>query len=361
MPAREVDLAIAVGFHRQTGTGVDGTTATQVQTGLAAGSSYWRPHVNDFNVPLPKMNFEDDSDFIGKGHEWTTQLFETSMDLNWPWASFLTSRNWAQVIVFALGNWTETAPGVGAAQYVCTPMDGATDGPNLPCTSILAGIRQGTVGEIIDIQAPGCVCGSFTLVVQSGPGLQNTNLTSNWIGCGKFTQNIGISYPAQATEQRLGAGSSTALTIMGVNYLSNARFVSLTFEYNNDVAQESAYHPGSGQQSNFDLRGRMRYGKRTVAFKWIAELESGSNELSNLLAGVTGSTQLKLEGPVIGASAANHTALIEFGLIRHKGIDIGSRDGLVTVEVETSIMYDPTDGPLTLTAITDLAGIGSQP
>jgi hypothetical protein len=330
------------------------TTAAQLQTPLAAG--FWVPNITAFNVPIPTLNFEDDSEFYGKGFEWVSQLFPTSADSAWEWPSFLTSQNFAQAIVFALGKYTET-PASGAVTYVATPMDAPVNGVNLPAMTVLAGIRQGTAGKILDVQVPGLCSNGFTLNVQRGPGLQNTNLTQRYIGCGKFVDSAGVTYPPKTQENRLGAGLSTAIRINGVDYLANARFVDLNYEYNNNITGDNGFYPGSGSQNGFDIRGRMRYGKRTQTLSWQVELEKDSIELQNLLNGVEGPAELEITGGAIGSEF--HKAQIEWPRTRHKGWSMTSVDGFVTAQVETAIMNSETSGSVTATAVTDLAGIGS--
>lgn len=355
MPARTQELKIGIGFNRQTNTGTKTASTAQLQTALAAGN-LWNLGLNAFNVPFPVFAQEDDSAFFGKGNEWIEQIFPTSIDAPWEWPYFLTSQNWAQVIAFALGKVTETSPASGAHKYVCTPLDPAADGVNLPATTIVAGIRQGTGDEILDLALIGAVCSGFTLKVQRGPGLANTSLISRWAGCGKHTQNSGIAIPARSTEVRLGAGSASVLSINGVDYLANARFVDLEFAYDNAPALNAGYFPGSGSQSGYDVRGRMRYGKRAMSLKWSCELESDSVELANLLAGVEGPASFAITGPLITGSTF-HKAEISLPRVRHKGYSLGDAEGFTICQVETDILNDATSGPVILTATTDKAGI----
>jgi len=354
MPARDIELIVATSFKKQPGTGEEDTTAAELQTPLTTG--FWVPNISAFNVPIPAFNSEDDSDFYGKGYEWVNQVFPTSLDLTWEWPSFLTSQNWAQAIVFGFGKFTET-PAAGMSTYVATPMDAPSDGVNLPAMTALAGIRQGSAGSILDVQVPGLCSNGFTLQVQRGPGLQNTNLTQRWIGCGKYINSSGVIYPDKIQEARLGAGLSTAIRINGIDYLANARFVDLTYEYNNNIIGDNGYYPGSGSQSGYDVRGRMRYGKRSQSLTWQVELENDSIELQNLLNGVEGPAELEITGAAVGGS--NHKALIEWPRTRHKAWTMTSVDGFVCAQIETSILNTSTSGPVTATAITDLAGIGS--
>jgi len=344
-------MKIAIGFHKQTGTGASGTTSTQLQTALASGD-LWNLGLNAFNAPFPQFKNEDDADFFGKGHEWVTQNFPTSIDAPWEWPYFLTSQNFCQAIAFALGKVTKTSPVGSAFQYVATPMDPVSDGVNLPATTIVAGIREGTGGEILDIALIGVVCDGFTLRLQRGPGLQNTSLVSRWLGCGAHTNNSGIAIPSRSTEVRLGAGQATAITINGVNYITNARFVDMEFQFNNNIIPDSGFYPGSGSQSGYDIRGRMRMGRRTATLVWTVELESDSTELADLLAGTEGATTITVQGTLISGSTY-HSAQIFLPRTRHKAFNMGESDGFVTARIETSIMYDSSLGPMVLTGITD--------
>lgn len=355
MPARSQELAIGVGFHKQTGTGATGTTSTQLQTALAA-TSLWNLGIQSFSVPFPEFIQESDSEFFGKGHEWATQVFPTSINIPWSWDFHLTSQNFAQVLAFALGDVTETEPETGAFQYVMIPQDPTADGVNLPATTIVAAIRAGGAGEILDIAAIGMVCNSFSLKMQRGPGLQNTQLTSEWLGCGKYTNNSGLAIPASTVETRLGAGSTTTLTINSVNYLTNARFVDLEFNYSNNAIV--GHYPGSGSQSGFDIAGRMRMGRRSISLIWQVELESDSAELADLLAGTEGTATLKVEGPTI-AGAAKHTAQLVMHRTRNKAYRMAESDGFVIARVETEIMRHASNGTFTATAITTKSGIGA--
>lgn len=356
MPARTQELAIGIGFKRQTNTGELATTAAELQTALTA-AELWQLGIGSFAPPFPEFTQESDAQFFGKGHEFATQVFPTSIGIPWNWDFHLTSQNFAQLIAFAVGTPTETTPAAGAYQYVCVPKDTTAAGVNLPATTIVAAIRAGGAGEILDIAAVGVVCGSFSLKMSAGPGLQNTQISSQWMGCGKYVNNSGIVIPAATVETRLGAGSATALTINGVDYLANSRFVDLEFNYSNDV--QPGYYPGSGTQSGFDIAGRMRLGKRVATLTWQVELEAGSTELADLLAGTEGTATLKVEGPII-AGSTKHTAQLVMHRTRNRAYRMAESNGFVTARVDTEIMYHSSNGLLTATAITNKALIGTE-
>lgn len=354
MPARSHELKLGMGYKKQAGTGLPGTTPAQLQTALSSGD-LWSLGQSTFSPAIPEFTKEDNALFYGKGHEWVTQTFPTSIAVRFQWEHFLTSQNFAQVMAFLLGSLTESNPGTGAYQYIITPMDPVSDGVNLPATTMVSGIRQGGGGEILDIALVGLVCGNATLRLQRGPGLQNTRLVSEWIGTGKYTNNSGIAIPSVTTESRLGAGSATALTINGVNYLTNARFIDLELAISNEV--KDGYFPGSGSQSGFDIQGRMRFGNRTIRLTCLVELESDSTELADLIAGTEGSAILTLVGDEI-TTGIYHTAEVSFPLTEIKAFKLEEADDFTAARIEVAVKFDEgTAAPIIVRAITDKTGI----
>lgn len=343
MPARTQELAVGVSFNKQ----------AALQTALAAGS-LWSLATNQFNPTFPQLQYETDAEDFGKGDEWVANIYPTSLATQWEWPYFLTSENFCQAIAFALGDVTKTSPDTGAYQYECVPLDPVTDGVDLEAMTLVGGLRQGGAGEILDIALIGMVCDGFSLRLTSGTGRQNSQLTSRWVGCGKYTNNSGITIPAATTEHRLGAGGVTALTINSVNYLANARFVDLEFQYNNNVIV--GYYPGSGSQSGFDIAGRMRIGRRTASLVFTVELESDSDELANLLAGTEGTATITNRGDLITGSTY-HQAGIVLHKVRFSAYQMGESDGFVTARVTAEIMKHSSNGVMTLTGICEQDGI----
>ncbi len=346
MPARSQELQIGIGFAKQAGTGTPTATKTQLQTALSAGS-LWSLELSQFGVPFPELIKENDSAFYGKPDEWIRQLFKSHINLPFQWTHFLTSQNFAQVAAFALGSVTESP----SLTYTITPLDPRSEGVNLPATTIVGGIRQGTADELLDLAAIGVICNGFTLRFQRGPGLQNTQLVSDWIGCGKFVNNSGITIPALADEVRLGSGAAVTVTINGIDYLANARFVDGEFQYSNGMSPESGFFLGSGQQSGFDIRGRMRMGRRSMSLTWQVELEADSQELSDLVAGVEGPTTIKID------AGGGHSVQLFMPNCAHKALRPTEADGYFAAQIETDILGDDSLGPLVITVVTDQTGI----
>lgn len=344
MPARTQELAIGIGFNKQ----------AALQTALAAGS-LWSLKTSQFNPTFPQLQYETDAEDFGKGDEWVGNIFPTSLATNWEWPYYLTSENFCQAIAFALGDTTKSSPETGAYQYVCLPQDPVADGVDLIATSVVGGIRQGGAGEILDIALVGMVCDGFTVRLTSGTGRQNSQITSRWIGCGKYVNNSGVAIPAATEEHRLGAGSTVTLSINSVDYVSNARFVDLEFQYSNNLVM--GYYPGSGQQDAFDIAGRARIGRRTTSLIFTIELESDSAELAALLAGTEGTATIDIQGDTI-AGAAKHQAKIVLHRVRFSAYEMAENDGFVTARVTAEIMKHTSNGVMTLTGVCEQDEIG---
>jgi hypothetical protein len=353
MPAITQELKISIGYKKQTGTGLPGQTKTQLQTALAVGD-LWTLNRNQFSVPFPKLMTEDDGPFFGKGDEYPRTVYPTSIDVNHEWDFHLTSQNFAQVINFACPSVTRSNPAAGAYKYIATPPDRVTEGVNLPATTMVAQIRD---GALLDMLLVGMVCTGFTLKVQRGPGLQNSSIVSRWLGCGKYDGAAGYTLPELTTEVRLGSGAMTELILGDVDYFANARIVDLEYTWDNGVVPDSGYFPGSGQQDGYDLRGRLRYGRRTQSLVWSAEWEDDSTELSQLQNGTEGSCSLIVTGALI-AGGEYHKAQIDLPRTRVKSLDMQEADGFIGGRIETTILKSGSEPWVTFTAVTDKANIG---
>lgn len=349
MPARTQELATGIGFKKQ----------TALQTALTA-TDLWTLRSTSFNPSFPEHVQETDAEDFNKGDEFTTQVFPTNLNANWEWPYYLSSQNAAQIFTFGFGKLTQSTPGTGATQYVCTLMDPVADGVNLPSTTVVGGLRAGTAGEMLDMALIGLVLDNFEVKIGSGPGRQNSTITSRWVGCGKYTNNSGIAIPAVLSESLLRSGGASVLTINGINYFAAATFVETTFTYNNNVIVDGGFYPGSGQIAsaggNYDIRGRMRYGRRTLALTHTAELESSSTELALLLAGTEGTATIALQGALI-TGAVFHSLSLTFHRVRFRTVALGESNGFTSVITTSEIMKHSTNGVVTATIITDKSGI----
>jgi hypothetical protein len=345
MPAIIQELASAIGFHKQ----------DDIQTALVAADCW---HLSQTSTAIGQSIgvTESNADDIGKGHEFGTQLFKSHRDANWQWDARLSSQNAAMLAVFGMGTFSKAAAGDGF-KYTCLPLDESVT-YELPSTTVVQAIRQGA-SDIFDTALVGMVCSQFNIRLQEGPGRDNATMSSQWVGSGLVVNPSTITIPATTTENLLNAGGATSITINSVNYLTNKRFKSLDFAYNNNPALDSGFYPGSGSQDGFNIRGRLRRGKRQIGLSFVVECEDDSNELDNALAQTEGTAVITVDGDTIGAGPTKHQLKITLHRIVFRPVVFGESGGYVTVAVECEVLKHSSNGVVTVEVTTTQDGIGA--
>ncbi len=299
---------------------------------------------------------EDNAQDIGKGHEFATQLFPSHFEVSGTIEKFLSSQFLAWLFAFGLGGVTEDTDS-GVSEYTIIPSNPVVAGIDLPSFSYVEAIRQGG-SAVLDRMLIGNVIQDFSINIESSPGRQSARAAVNFVGCGKIQQPSGITIPTLTPEHSLSAGS-VLCTINGFNYVTTRNFVSMEIGWNNNVRLDSGFFPGSGTQNNFQIRGRMEHGDRAATLTLVARFAQGSPELTSLLNQSTGTAVLSLTGGLIGGGPETHGVSITFHKVGFRTAPLGDTDGLVTVSIEFSPMWDDANGLLTVVATTDVADIAA--
>lgn len=325
------DFRMAIGFKKQ----------SALQTPLVVGDM-WSLRFTSQEPPNVEFVNDDDAQDLGKG-VYVTQVFPSHINVPGGINGRLTSEWAAMLTCFGFGKTTKTAAGSGF-KYTCVAPNFSTDGLEMPSTGIVAQIPEGG-GTVTDKHLVGMACEEFGFQLNSGPGRDNAQFTSTWIGSGKFVSPSTITIPAFATEHPLNAGGIATLTIIGIDYLSNARFISFNFGLKNNIRQ--GYFPGSGSQNNYQLQGRMRRGTPQITCTARVEAAAGSAEEANLLAQTEGTAVMTLNGAVIGAGPEVHQLKITLHRVTTKAAKIGQEDNIVTYDVDLSPMQHSTNGVVT--------------
>ncbi|MDX2150915.1 MAG: hypothetical protein SFV54_09285 [Bryobacteraceae bacterium] len=316
----------------------------QKQTDIAAANTsgqMWQLRKLNAALANPKLNTENDAEEFGKGHEFPTQSFQTSWDVNGTLEKYLGAEIGAWAMAYGLGKVVKSGTNPNFT-YTCTPLIPANgDAAELPYFSFVEQIRPGA-GVVVDRMAVGCVVEGWTIAIGSGPGRANSKITVEFVGSGKAAEPSGITMPA-ATLEKLLPSASLALTINGVNYVSNKNIVSLETSWKNNVRLDSGFYPGSGFQSPGDatsgaIRGRLEFANRQGTLKFVARFENGSTELTKLKNQSTGTAVISL------TYDSNNSLDITWQKVSFAMAEVGETDGIVTVSVECLPMYDSTNG-----------------
>jgi hypothetical protein len=343
MSANVRETRFCIGFHKQ----------SALQTALAAADcvSLLKTNPSLFNVDLKT---ENDAAWIGKNDEFPTQNFLTNWDAAGAIDGNLSSQKAALFAAFGLGKADLTPITGGAFSYVCSPLDPVAEGIEMPSTTIVEAIRQGG-SAVIDRALVGMCCEEFTIDLNSGPGLQNAKISSQWVGCGKVVEPGLIVVPAVTLEHLL-PGYSMQASVLGVNYVSAKSIQSATFSWKNNLRLDSGFFPGSGSVDGAQIRGRMEHGDRACAFGFVARFANGSAEITKLKNQTEGTVVLSVEGAEIipGSPGVNHGLTITLHRVRIQSAVIGDAEGIVTVAVTCLPLTHVNNGYCTVEVITDL-------
>jgi hypothetical protein len=290
---------------------------------------------------------ETDAMDIGKGDEFPTTVFKTSMSTALEFQKYATSEYMAWLFAFALGSCTKAAAGTGFT-YASIPQDPTVACINLPPFTYVEQIRP-EPDSVVDRAAVGLVVNDFQLAMQSGPGRANCQVTAHYLGTGMLVNPSGMTMPVPTSEHLLNAAGATTLTINGIDYLMGTgagRFNSLQFGWNNNVRTDSGYYPGSGLQNGFAMRGRMEFGTREATLSFVARAVLGSVEYNNLLNLTEGATTITVQGAVIGAGPETHGMTISCPRTIISAENNGDADGIVTVNCTVQVLKPTGGGPL---------------
>jgi hypothetical protein len=323
-------------------------------------ANIWR-QTNLNTKPWAKMPInEDDKAEIGKGHEFATQLFKSHyQNPDFEISKYCSSQFIAWVMAFSLGNTTlsgsapytyTTTPALGSAARTLGGVSGVQS-LELPYFTHVQQIRPGG-SAILDEAKIGCAVRSWKLSIKNSPGRASAMISATCACTGQYVAPSTITLPAATLLNEFNAGTITALSFNGVNYMSGAsasNFVSLDASWDNNF--RPGYFPGSGNQDGYQIQGRLEFGDRTFSVQYVVRVAAGSPEYGDLIALTTGTSTVTF----LRDSNNSFTMLIQ--KMAFQTAELSNTDGIVTLQITGSQLYDPINGLVTMTTVTPQNGI----
>ena len=362
-PANIRELRFAMGRVRQ----------SNIQTPNAAADliSFTK---TDTTIGRPVLTTENDAAEIGKGNEWATEVLPVAWDVPQRDMTQYMTAEWAAVaFAMALGNivTVETPAGNGAGMsggsnpyytHTIVPQVGASGGIELPYFSMYESVRKGA-NSVFDYVTVGNSMSGLRMHVGSGPGRQNSTLTGSIVGSGIYQETPTIVYPALQTQYPLLSSSLAMVGADGVNYITSRGLISADLSYMNQPRMDAGYFPGSGLQaagtSTAAVRGRMEYGNdRMVSMQIVARYTKESTELQTATSLTRGALNFSLSGATIPNTTAVRSISISMPAVVYSSAVLGETDGLVTISIGATPLFDSTNGVMTVTVVTDLPTVG---
>jgi hypothetical protein len=339
-PANVRETKIAFGFKPQSALDVANTP-----------TELWSLTKTNAALSVVNPQVETDANDIGKGDEFPTQTFPTSMDTSVPVEKYTSSEFAAWLFCFTTGKATKTAAGTLGFNYVAQPSDPVVNCLDLPPFTFAEQIRP-EPDSVIDRAEVGMVIQDWALILASGPGRANCRMTANFVGTGKVLAPSGITpFPTVTAEHFLNAASAT-ININGIDYIANHSFISMELRWANNVRLDTGFYPGSGVDTNgFAIRGRMEYGARVCSLTFVARAAKGSQEFLNLISQTPGPATITLKGGLI-ETTFYHAVNISIPKCILTAVTNADDNGIVTVNCTATIMKDPAQPYILLGATT---------
>jgi hypothetical protein len=316
-------------------------------------TAIWR-HTNLNTKPWAQIPVnEDDRAEIGKGHEFPTQTFKSHYNMpTYEISKYASSEFLAWVMSFSLGNVT-VAGSSAPYTYTVVPAMGATNptGLELPYFSFIQQMRPGA-SAILDELLVGCALKSWKLSIKNSPGRASAMCTADCVTTGQYTSPSGITLPTVYTPHEFNAGMISTLTMNGINYLSGGsgkQFVSMDASWDNNF--RPGFFPGSGTQDGYQIQGRFEWGDRAFAVQFVVRVQAGSEEYSNLINQTTGTATIAF------TRDTNNSFSMEIQKMGFAAAELSNTDGIATIQVTGTQLYDPTNGLLTVSVTTPQSGI----
>jgi hypothetical protein len=145
------------------------------------------------------------------------------------------------------------------------------------------------------------------------------------------------------------------------NYGNEKRINSWEWGATNELLADDGYRPGAALFQTADdpasgaLRSECLFGKRGFTMGYNVRLNSESEELAALRAQKLLKPTIDLTGPKIGATAFNHKLTIVGEKSPYEAVELGNRNGIVTLGLRPKMLYDVALGKIvTVTLINEV-------
>lgn len=331
---------------RELAIGMSKAKQTDIASAVAGTANYHVLRWNDPPVPIAQYINESDEGFTGKGDEFATQLFPSHKRSNFSLAGHLSAEKLAVCGMFGIGG---AKTGAGPFVYTCAEYNPVTAGIERPYMTLVSQMRPGG-SPIIDQSMAGLMLAGFRVSLRQGPGLDNATINVDFRGTGDDTLPSGVVLPALATEHLLNAGSLT-LTVIGVDYITLRRVVSLEWGWTNEIDEEGSIFPGSGVQDGFAIAGRLEVVRRIPVLTFTVRLDTDSAELAKLKAQTTGTVVIAQTFDV------DEKYTCTFQKVGIETAEIGNANGIVTIACTCRPMKHAANGVIDLVVTTNTDGI----
>lgn len=325
---------------------------TATPAGVAAN---WKQFLRRDKNFVNHQVLTDDNREEATGVEQATEETITVHDTGVSCELAISSEEVGRDLLLAFGNVATTQPDVTNAptvrRHVFKPMDVAVT-RQLPAMSLVE-----IIGAGLNRLIPSLVAEGFSL---KGDGVARIAETLGLAGSGEVVTPSGFANAAAITDLadlHFFTNSQVKLTIADAGTLSNAvdygavkRLESWEFNVANTLLKEEGYRPGAGRfltandPTSGALRSELLVGARAYTGGFLARFSSQSDELAALRSKKKLDVLIELTGARIGNTVFNHKLTIKATRASYDTVELGAKNGLMTVQIKPKFMFDAAAG-----------------
>jgi hypothetical protein len=317
-------LVFGLGVHKQAAAST-----------ISADFVRWRKL--DMKVPFDLYHTENDAHEVGKGNEFATAVYNTSVE---PSAMTIEKYGSAEFTTWAWAYALGVVGGTPASGiYTIVPID---PGTNLepPYFSVVS-IVPSAGGYAVALSQIGCGIESVETTFHYGPGRASVSTRAEYMGLG---YNNGTSpyttVPALQSENYMYASSLTMTLVSGattINYVSNKAILHGTMGWKNNFNGAMRYLPGSGFDAyGFQTGDRLLIGTRVPTLTFTVFLDQNSAEYAALQAQSTWDVTIKLN------IDSAHNVQWAYTTANFNMVETTQEDGFVAVTCTMDPLYGST-------------------
>jgi hypothetical protein len=323
----------------------DYNTATSVAGGGAA--NFKQVIAKDKNLASAAPTLADNKDYA-TGRPNATEQWIVAHDAQRAFEYDLCFEEIGRALLLALGKVVTTQPdAIGSPtvyQHVFSPMDVSVS-RQLPATTLVE-----TLGSAIDRKFPSMVSAQLGF---KGEGSGRLAVSEQLQGSGKLITPSGLTGADIAGCNYAYQHECTLKTDDGATVTNMAtapqRVNSHSFDIINQILNDDGYRPGAAafqtavNPDSGEVRTEALLGDQSFNFGFNVRLLSNDGFLAYLLA----QTSLILTNDIVGTpidGTYNRKLSVKAYKAPFKAVPLGERNGLVTLDIASNVMWDTTSG-----------------
>jgi len=301
--------------------------------------------------PIKEVSFgqmtkeiRSDRETIGKGHEFSTNVWEVARDIRFSRSFDGSSDILGWLFAFAMGKVETGQPdGVGAANtyfHTMTFFDPPSEGTSqLPTTSVVERVSAGIKRLLMSLAVTG--------VNVSAEGFEQLAVSADFVGSGQSVSSA-LTMPTLVDAAYLA--SNYAIIKLGDSQEDvSTRVRSWTVALSNNTKEGRGYFPGSGL-----YRGRLEIGMRSIVPSIVLDIDATADILTDFENNTEVALEIYCEGDYTEGSTYKHYLRMRFPNMQYRAVLIEEDEGMLTYNLtfdEETVLYTSGASPAPLVQV----------